>query len=182
MATRTGGIGVACYATWGENGRAPDILATLSEDWRTRAAPALELAGAGGGWAEGYYTNYWLYEWLVFCEVALRCGGVDYYADAPAFFQHRAVASMFESYPGVREYGSRRPIPMGDGGGRTFGGDRDKILSARRILVNHYRNDPAHRVAHTFNETTPRSSVGVNAYKDFLWRDTTVSTGDLASR
>ncbi len=173
------GIGVACYATWGENERAPQILATLEEDWRTRAAPALELAGAGGGWAEGYYTNYWLYEWLVFCEVALRCGGVDYYADAPAFFGSRAVASMFEAYPGIREYGSRRAIPMGDGGGRTFGGDRDKTLTARRILVNHYRDDPAHQVVHAFNETTPRSSVGVNAYKDFLWRDATVPTGDL---
>jgi hypothetical protein len=173
------GIGIACYATWGENDRAPEILATLEEDWTTRAAPALELAGAGGGWAEGYYTNYWLYEWLVFCEVARRCGGVDYYADAPAFFGSRAVAGMFESYPGIREYGSRRPIPMGDGGGRTFGGDRDKTLTARRILVNYYRDDPAHQVVHAFNETTPRSSVGVNAYKDFLWRDATVPTGDL---
>ena len=69
---------------------------------------------------------------------------------------------------------------MGDGGGRTFGGDRDKILSARRILVNHFRNDTAHQAVHTFNETTPRCSVGVNAYKDFLWRDTTVPGANLA--
>ena len=82
--------------------------------------------------------------------------------------------SMFETYPGIGIYGSRRPIPMGDGGGRTFGGDRDKALSARRILVNHFRDDPAHQAVHAFNETTPRSSVGVYAYKDFLWRDTTV--------
>lgn len=175
------GIGIACYATWYENERAPGILATLRHDWKTRAAPALELAGAGGGWAEGYYTNYWLYEWLVFCEVALRCGGVDYYADAPGFFRNRAAASMFEAYPGVREYGSRRPIPMGDGGGRTFGGDRDKVLSARRILVSHYRDDPDSAAIHAFNETTPRSSVGVYAYKDFLWRDATLQTADLAS-
>jgi hypothetical protein len=175
------GIGLACYATYYENPLAREFLRILQEDWRTRAAPALELAGAGGGWAEGYYINYFLYEWLFFCEVAGHCEGVDYYADAPQFFQHRAVASMFEAYPGIGEYNSRRAIPMGDGGGRTFGGDRDKILSARRILVNHFRDDPAHQVVHAFDEMTPRSSVGTYAYKDFLWRDPTVPQGDLSS-
>ena len=169
------GIGLACYATYYENERAPAILKALEQEFRTRAAPALTLAGQGGGWAEGYYINYWLYEWLFFCEVARHCEGIDYYALSPDFFQNRAVASMFESYPGISIYNSRRPIPMGDGGGRLFGGDRDKALSARRILVNYFRNDPAHQVVHAFNETTPRSSVGVYAYKDFLWRDTTVT-------
>jgi len=100
---------------------------------------------------------------------------------APKFFRNRAIASAFEMYPGISQYRSRRPIPMGDGGGRLFGGDRDKALSARRILVNTYRDDPAHRAVHAFNETTPRSSVGVYAYKDFLWRDATVERGNLAS-
>jgi hypothetical protein len=175
------GIGLACYATYYENPRAQEFLHVLQEDWHNRAAPALDLAGAGGGWAEGYYINYFLYEWLFFCEVARHCEGVDLYADAPQFFRHRAVASLFEAYPGIGEYNSRRSIPMGDGGGRTFGGDRDKVLSARRILVNHFRDDPEHQVVHTFNETTPRSSVGAYAYKDFLWRDTTVPKGDLKS-
>jgi hypothetical protein len=173
------GIGLACYATYYENDRAPEILRALEQEWRTRAAPALDVAGDGGGWAEGYYINYWLYEWLFFCEAARHCEGIDYYRDAPKFFMNRAIASMFEAYPGIREYNSRRSIPMGDGGGRVFGGDRDKVLSARRILVNHFRDDPAHQVVHTFNESTPRSSVGVYAYKDFLWRDTTVKEGDL---
>lgn len=174
------GIGLACYATYYENPRAQEFLRVLEEDWHSRAAPALEMAGAGGGWAEGYYVNYWLYEWLFFCEVARHCEGVDYYADAPQFFRHRAVASMFEAYPGIGTYGSRRPIPMGDGGGRLFGGDRDKVLAARRILVNYFRDDPEHQVVHAFNETTPRSSVGNYAYKDFLWRDTSVPKGDLS--
>jgi len=173
------GIGIASYATYYENERAPEILSELERDWQTRAAPALNAAGDGGGWAEGYYINYWLYEWLFFCEVARHCEGVDYYAQASKFFANRAVASMFEAYPGIGQYNSRRAIPMGDGGGRTFGGDRDKALSARRILVNHFRDDPAHQVVHTFNEITPRSSVGVYAYKDFLWRDTSVKKGDL---
>ena len=111
--------------------------------------------------------------------MARTCEGVDYYADAMPFFANRAVASMFEAYPGISTYNSRRPIPMGDGGGRLFGGDRDKALSARRILVNYFRNDPNHQPVHTFNETTPRSSVGTYAYKDFLWRDPTVPKGDL---
>jgi hypothetical protein len=173
------GVGLASYATYYENPRAREFLRVLEDDWHNRAAPALELAGAGGGWAEGYYTNYFLYEWLFFCEAARHCEGIDYYADAPHFFRHRAVASMFETYPGIGIYNSRRSIPMGDGGGRTFGGDRDKVLSARRILVNHFRDDPDHQVVHSFNETTPRSSVGNYAYKDFLWRDDTVPPGDL---
>lgn len=173
------GIGLAGYAGYHENPRAPGILRTLEQDYRTRAAPALELAGAGGGWAEGYYIHYWLYEWLFFCEVARRCEGLDYYALAPKFFAQRAVASMFEMYPGIKDYGSRRPVPMGDGGGRLFGGDRDKALAARRILVNHFRDDPAHQAVHAFNETTPRVSVGHFAYMDFLWRDASVPRGDL---
>ena len=173
------GIGLAALAGYHENPRAKEILQTTLEDYRTRAAPALEMAGEGGAWAEGYYIHYWLYEWLFFCEAARRCAGLDLYAMAPRFYRHRAVASMFEMYPGISQYGSRRPLPMGDGGGRTFGGDRDKALAARRILVNYYRDDPAHQAVHAFNETTPRSGVGAYAYKDFLWRDATVPRGDL---
>jgi hypothetical protein len=173
------GIGLACYATYYENDRAAAILEGLEEDWRTRAAPALELAGDGGGWAEGYYINYGLYEWLFFCEVARRCEGIDHYAGAPKFFENRAVAGMFEAYPGISTYNSRRAIPMGDGGGRLFGGDRDKILSSRCILVSYFADDPDHQVVHAFNEQTPRSSVGVYAYKDFLWRDTTIKAANL---
>ena len=173
------GYGLACYATYYENPRAPQILKTLEDDYCQRAAPALEMAGDGGGWAEGYYIHYWLYEWLFFCEVARQCEGIDYYALAPKFYKNRAVASMFETYPTIRIYNSRQSIPMGDGGGRVFGGDRDKVLSARRILVNYYRDDPDHQAVHTFNEMTPRSSVGNYAYKDFLWHDVTVKKGDL---
>lgn len=174
------GIGMACYATFHENPRAGSILRDLEADYVSRAAPALELAGDGGGWAEGYYVNYWLYEWLFFCEAARWCEGVDYYALAPHFYRQRAIASMFETYPGIGIYNSRRSIPIGDGGGRAFGGDRDKVLSARRILVNFFRDDPDHTAVHAFNERTPRSSVGVYAYKDLLWRDTTVPSGDIS--
>lgn len=174
------GYGISAYATYYENPRAEEILAETERDWRERAAPALELAGEGGGWAEGYYIHYWVYEWVFFTEVARLCEGVDYYAQAPAFFKERAIASMFEMYPGIREYGTRRPIPMGDGGGRIYGGDRDKALSARRILVNRYRDDAANQAAHAFNETTPVSGGQSHAYKDFLWRDETVPAGDLS--
>jgi len=173
------GIGVACYATYYENERAPQILRGIEQDYITRAAPALEMAGAGGGWAEGYYVHYWLYEWLFFCEVASRCEGLDYYALAPNFYRQRALASAFETFPGISEYNSRRCVPMGDGGGRTFGGDRDKTLTARRILVNHFREDPQHQAIHAFNETTPRCSVGTYAYKDFLWHDATIPKRDF---
>lgn len=173
------GIGLACYATFHENDRAPGILRALEHDYATRTAPALEKAGAGGGWAEGYYVHYWLYEWLFFCEIARRCEGVDYFALAPSFYSQRALASVFETFPGLDEYHSRRSIPMGDGGGRTFGGDRDKTLNARRMLVSRFRQDAVHQAVHAFNEITPRCSVGAYAYKDFLWHDPSVPKGDL---
>ncbi len=172
------GIGIAGYATYYENERAPAILRTLEEDYVKRAAPALVLAGNGGGWAEGYYVHYWLYEWLFFCEVARRCEGLDYYALAPEFYRQRALASAFETYPGILECASRRCVPMGDGGGRVFGGDRDKTLAARRILVNRFRDDSLQQRIHAFNETTPRCSVGDYAYKDFLWHDAGVPKND----
>ena len=173
------GIGLAAYATYYENERAPGILDALEEEYRTRVVPAFALAGNGGGWAEGYYINYWSYEWMFFCEVARRCEGADYFGMSPEFLGNRAVACMFEAYPGIREFGSRRPIPIGDSGGRIFGSDRDKSLSARRILVNRFREDSAHKVVHTFNEATPVIGASTQPYKDFLWRDTTVAKGDL---
>jgi len=175
------GIGLACYASYYENSRAPAILAALEGEYRSRVIPAFRLAGDGGGWAEGYYVNYWLYDWLVFCEVARRLEGIDYIGMSPEFLGQRAVASMFEAYPGIGERNSRRPVPIGDSGGRVFTGERDKALSARRILVNRFRDDPVHQVVHAFNETTPVSGSNVNAYKDFLWRDRTVHQGDLRS-
>jgi len=131
------GIGLACYATFYENPRAVEILRTLERDYLTRAAPALELAGAGGGWAEGYYIHYWLYEWLFFCEAARWCEGVDYYAGAPKFYRNRAIAGMFESYPGIGIYNSRRPVPIGDGGHYDgFGTTHDVNFHLRSIAHN----------------------------------------------
>ena len=173
------GIGIAAYATYYENPRAPEILKALEEEYRTRVVPSFALAGEGGGWAEGYYINYWLYKWLFFCEVALRCEGVDYFGLSPEFLGNRAVAGMFEAYPGISERNTRRLVPMGDGGGRVFTWERDEALAARRILVSRWREDPAHQVVQAFDEATPQCGSNVNAYKDFLWRDTTIIRGDL---
>jgi len=174
------GVGLACYAGYHDNPRAGEILGALLDDYEQRAAPALKLAGDGGGFGEGYYLHYWLYEWLFFCEVAQRCEGRDLYAAAPEFYRQRALASAFEMLPGMREYGSRRAIPMGDGGGQWFGGDRDKELAARQILVSHYRDDPLGPALQAFNHTTPRASVGNNAYMDLLFRDETLPVGNVA--
>lgn len=178
------GIGLACYATYYDNASAPGYLETLRTDWVDRVAPSCELAGGGGGWAEGYYINYFIDEWLIFCEAALLCEGVDYYADAPNFLSNRAVASMFETYPGIRQenswnYDSRRPIPMGDGG--PPGASVDRSHTARRILVNHYINDTDHQMVHAFSETTPMSKSKSYAFSDFLYRDTSITQGNLSS-
>ena len=175
------GYGLAAYATYHDNPESPKLLRAIEDEFAARAAPALELSGDGGGFGEGYYVNYWIYEWVVFCRAAYCCEGIDYFAMAPSFFRHRAVAGIFEMYPGLSEYGSRRPIPMGDGGGRLFGGDRDKTLNARRILAAHYHDDPAHQAVVAFDARTPRASVGDNAFMDFLWRDTSVPKADLSA-
>jgi hypothetical protein len=175
------GIGLACYATMFENPRAVDILAALDADFRTRAVPCLEHAGEGGGWAEGHYIHYWIYEWLVFCESARLCEGVDYYPLAPKFFANRAVASMFEMLPGHQPNEVNRAVPDGDGGYGTYGGFSEKILAARRILVNYYRNDLAHQMVHAYNQIVPHLCIPEYAYMDFLWNDLTVAKGDLKS-
>ncbi len=51
------GIGLACYATYYENDRATEILRAIEQEWRDLAAPALEMAGDGGGCAEGYSVD-----------------------------------------------------------------------------------------------------------------------------
>jgi hypothetical protein len=47
-------------------------------------------------------------------------------------------------------------------------------------LAAHYRNDPAHQAVFAFDESTTRSATGDYAYKDFLWRDPTITKGDLS--
>lgn len=172
------GYGLFAYATMYENPRAKQILDDLEAGYERDAAPALELSGEGGGIAEGYYIHYWLYEWLFFTEAARLCEGVDYYALAPKFFRQRAIASMFEMYPTLDGKLTRRPVPMGDGGGRLRGSDRDKALSSRRILCSYYRNDPEHQVVHTFNESMA-TAAEFNAIMDFLWHDRSITKGDL---
>jgi len=175
------GYGVAAYATYYERPESPLLLKTVEQEYREIACPALELSGDGGGFAEGYYIHYWIYEWTVFCQVALNCEGVDYFAMAPKFFNYRAIAGMFEMFPGIDACGSRRPVPMGDGGGRYASSERDKTLNAMRILTSYHRNDPAHQVVFTFNETTPKVCFETHAYKDFLWHDTSIPKGDLST-
>jgi hypothetical protein len=173
------GFGLACLATMYEYERAPELLASLDHEYRTRAAPALEFSGDGGGFGEGFYTFYWNFEWL-FCLESMRlCAGVDWYFHAPKFYKNRAVASMFEMYPGIRENNSRRPICVGDGRGRFFKVERDKAQMARRISVSRFKDDPDHQVVHAYDQLTPKQSAPENAYRDFLFADETVKSGNL---
>jgi heparin/heparan-sulfate lyase len=172
------GFGLACLAVYHEDPRGHELLAGLDDEYRTRAAPALELSGEGGGFAEGFYVYYWLYQWLFFCECARLCAGMDYYKLAPKFFSQAAIAQMFETYPGIKEFGTRHSICIGDGRGRFFKVERDRALSCRRILVNYYRDDPAHQAVHAHNLATKMGAEEL-AYQEFLWFDPTVKAGDL---
>jgi hypothetical protein len=177
------GYGLAAMATAYEWDTAPVILATLDHDLEHFANPSLEFSGAGGCFAEGFYTHYWSYEWLMFCESAMRCAGVDLFAGCPSFYRQRAVASMFEMYPGLQERGSRRGVAFGDAGGRRFATERerDKARAARHILVGRHREDPAHQAVAAYQAQSPGYGADENAYKEFLWDDPTVPRGDLRS-
>ena len=165
------GIGLACYATFMKTRERSASCAILNRTMRRAPCPLsnLRVTVVGGrkgitsttGCTSGSSSAKW--------RVGARALTTTHWR--PASMVNAAVASMFETYPGISIYGSRRSIPIGDGGGRVFGGDRDKTLAARRILVNFFEDDPVHRFVHDYNERTPRSSVGVHAYKDFLWHN-----------
>ncbi|MCL2645819.1 MAG: heparinase II/III-family protein [Phycisphaerales bacterium] len=189
------GYGLAGYALMHDDPEAQTILKNLERDYLEIAVPALKLAGGGGGWAEGYYIHYWLFDWMWFCEVARTVEGLDYYAPAPEFYQQRPIAAMFEFFPPLMQPTSvpavngmpsvtaselsRRPIPMGDGGGKYAKHERDKDLTTRRIIVGLHRNDPVCQAVHAYNLQTPRPAIACDAFMDFFWNDTTVKAGDL---
>jgi hypothetical protein len=179
-AMKMGGFIISCLATMHENPRAEPLFEEIDAEYHARAVPALKMAGAGGGFAEGYYTNYWIYDWIVACHCLKVCANIDYFAAAAEFHKNRAIAGMFEMYPTIREGHTRRPVPCGDSGGRQLHPERDKTLCARRILVSHYRDDPAHQAVHAYNQQTPRVSFDFAAYRDFLWSDPTVKAGELS--
>ncbi len=178
---KNAGIGIACYATYYENPRAPEILAALGKEIRERVLPSWRLCGENGVWAEGYYVHYWTLQWLIYCDIALRLEGLDWFAESPEFLGRRAVASMFECYPGVGEHGTRRSVPMGDSGGRVYTWERDHELTCRRILTSRFRDDPAHRAVAAFDRDTPALGQPLYAFMDFLWKDTSVPPGGLKS-
>jgi len=173
------GIGLAAYATMYDNPRAPEHLTRLETDLKTRVSACLNMVGDGGGWAEGWYAHTWLYEWLVFCESARLCEGIDYYALAPKFFRQRAVGSMFGMYPGSGGGAMNAPIPDGDGTNGDWGGFSEKILAARRILCSYYKADPSHQAVHTFNSAVKNNIMDIYAYMDFLWNDPNIPKKDL---
>ena len=176
------GFGLACYATMYENPRAQEILRFIEQDYRERAAPCLKASGEGGGFGEGFYTHYWLYPWLFFCEAARLCEGVDYYQTVPEFYSQRAIAGLFEMYPALQERYTHCNIPMGDEtGGRLCKRDRDLALGARSILANYYRDDPAHQAVSSFDTATPQAAFPDDAYMDFLWRDHSIPKVELSN-
>lgn len=177
---KNAGFIVGLLAVLGETERELVMLYQIDREFRTLAADCLRLAGDGGGYAEGFYVNYYMYSWLVACEAMRNCTGADYLAEVPEFYRHRAMASAFEQYPGIRERGSRRPLAVGDGRGRFFKIERDRALAANHILVNYYREDPEHQQINAFLNTTPHVGADENAYMELLWFDPSVKEGDLS--
>ena len=175
------GLVLGMLAVMYETGeREPFMLQGIDREFRLNAAECLRLAGDGGGYSEGYYVNYYIYEWLLACEAMRHCTGADWYLEVPEFYKNRAVTMMFEHWPTLRERGSRRSICVGDGRGRFFKVERDKQLAAMRILVDRFRDDADHQAVAAHLATTPRMGADENAYREVLFGDPTVAKGDLA--
>ena len=173
------GLILGCLAVMYETEKELFMLNGIDRDFRLNAAECLKLAGNGGGYAEGFYVFYYIFEWLVACEAMRWCTGADYYAFVPEFYKQRAIAQMFETYPGIRERGSRRFICVGDGRGRTFKLERDRAFVAQRILAAYWRNDPAHQAVAAFNAKQPRVGADEYSYMDVLFNDTSIKKGNL---
>ncbi len=174
------GFGLAGYATYPENPRAREMLDWTTKDVVERAVPAQKYAGDGGGWPEGYYVHYFLYDWLLYCEAARRLEGIDYYEMAREFYAQRAICEMFECYPGRFEYNSRKMPCWGDGGGKVYGGDRDMAMCVRRILARYFLpEDQTMRYVVAFNRETPEVGGRTSAYMDFLFGDPDLPTAPL---
>ena len=176
------GLGLAAYATWPENPKAGEILDYVNGDLRRRAVPGLRLGGLGGGFPEGFYINYFLPDFLLFCETARRVEGIDYYALAPEFFHSRLACELFSAYTDIVSDGSRR-LPVWGDGGRLNLNSRDNQRLAILMLADYYRDkDPElSGYAQAWSLRTPRSCVQANAYQDFLWFDRKAPAADLST-
>ncbi len=179
-AMRHNGYGAAGLATMHEWERAPAFLAEVDHALKTLGHPALDFAGNGGCFTEGFYTQYWIESWVMFLAMVHHASGLDLFAACPSFYKNRAVASMFECYPGLQERGSRRGVAFGDAGGRYFGHqrERDRNRTARNILINHFRDDADHQSVASFQDTSPGCGADESAWKDFMFADATVPRRD----
>jgi len=174
------GFGMAGYATWPDNPKAREIIDFVTKDVIERAIPAQKFGGDGGGWSEGYYVHYFLYYWLIYCETARRLEGIDYYSMAPEFFSWRAVAEMFECYPGTGDYNARRMPCWGDGRSGGYGSDTDMALCCRRILSRYFMDkNPLMRLVAAFDRETPHPGAPPLAYMDFLFDDSDLPVAPL---
>src|SRR4051812_22188922 len=174
------GFVLGMLATMYETEKEPFLLYGIDREFRTVAADCLRLAGEGGGYSEGYYVNYYIYYWLIACEAMRACTGADWYLEAPEFYKNRAVTQVFETFPTLRERGSRRSLCIGDGRGRVFKVERDQTLVATRILVERFRDDPEHQAVAAWLAATPRVGADENAYRDVLFGEPSAPKADLA--
>ena len=174
------GLLLGCLAVMYETEKEPFMLYGIDREFRYVAADCLRLAGMGGGYAEGFYLNYYMYEWLMACMAMKECTGADYLEFVPEFYKQRALASCFEYYPTKREHDSRRSICVGDGRGRFFRAERDRTLAANRLLVGKFAKDPLHQSLNTFLQQSPHVGAFEHSWMELLWFDPAVKNGSVA--
>ncbi len=131
------GYGLAAYASYYEHERSPQVLADPGARVHRARRPG---AGAFRRWRR--VRRGLLHPLLVSTsgcsssEVARLCEGVDYYALAPRFWRQTGDRRHVRVLPGHQRAEQPPADPHGRWRRAGLGGERDKALSSRRILVS----------------------------------------------
>lgn len=160
------------YATQGENPRAQEFHDyALKYLYEARMAPIFNQFGAGGGHTEaGWYARVSLWPIVEALELARRVEGYDGFAQAPRFFYGRLAYGLFQSYPGLWQYGSER-FPVEGDGSYLYGGHSENTRHVRMILSQYFRGSELARLASNYITRAKNGSNSPAQLINFLYRE-----------
>lgn len=159
------------YATRGENPRAGEFHDyALKYLYEERMVPIFNQFGMGGGHTEAaWYARSALWPLVEALELARRIEGYDGFAKAPRFFYQRLALEMFQSYPGLWQYGSERYPVEGDGS-YIYGGHNETGRHVRTVLSQYFRGSELSRLSANFLARS-RGSNAQAQLVNFLYRE-----------
>ncbi len=171
--SNTCGIGLAGYATFGDNPRAMEMINHARFDrFEKLILPGLSLSGEGGGWAEGSYGIGTILTLIQYVEAVRTATGEDIYSQT-SFFKDRLAFVLFNEYPSIEKYYNQpyRPFYVQGDGSREYKGSHDYLRATKLMLIARYPNTDIAKYAQDSVSTlpldyTPHTWACVD---DFLW-------------